>query len=113
MGLVEVLENDSDVHVDHYHVIYDNKASEVDYCQQGVTAVAVTLVFIVRITVWIFDHERFEHVVPPGGSDETKKEVHGPAEGLKVDHVIESPLLPHVAEQEHPDYGVDEGDEGQ
>lgn len=112
MRLVEVLQNDSYVHVDHNHVVDDDETGEVQDRQQWISAVPVRLVPVVGITLGRLHHQRFQDVVPAGGSDQPKEEMHRAAEGLEVDHVVQSALQPDVAEQEHADDGVDEGDEG-
>ena len=41
MGLVEVLEDDGDVHVDDDHEVDDDEGHEVDHGHEGVPAVPV------------------------------------------------------------------------
>ena len=42
-----------------------------------------------------------------------EEELHGPAEGFKVDQVIDSTLVFNVAKDSHPNNCVDECDESQ
>ena len=47
MGLVEVLEDDGDVHVDDDHEVDDDEGHEIDHGHEGVPAVPVRQALIV------------------------------------------------------------------
>lgn len=111
--LVEVLQDDGYVHVDHYHVADDDEAGEVGYGQQGVAAVAVRLAQDEGVAVRRLDHERLQHIVPPGGGHQPEQQLHAPAERLEVHHVVEGSLKLDVAEERHAQDGVDERDQSQ
>ena len=51
MGLVEVLQDDGDVHVDDDHEVDDDERHEEDDGDEGKAAVAVGQGLVVRITV--------------------------------------------------------------
>ena len=54
MGLVEVLQDDGDVHVDDDHEVDDDERHEEDDGDEGKAAVAVGQGLVVRITVrWL------------------------------------------------------------
>lgn len=86
--LVEVLQNDGNVHVDHNHVVDDDEAGEVDDGEEGVPAVAVRLVPVVGIAVGVLDHEGLEHVVPSSRCDQAEEQVHGSAECFEIYHIV-------------------------
>ena len=52
MGLIEILQDDGDVHVDHDHEVDDDKGHEVDDGHEGEAAVPVGKLLVVRVTVW-------------------------------------------------------------
>ena len=66
MGLVEVLQDDGDVHVDDDHKVDDDERDEVDDGHERVAAVAVGQVLEVDVAVRWSDQERLQHVVPSG-----------------------------------------------
>ena len=86
MGLVEVLEDDGDVHVDDDHEVDDDEGHEVDHGHEGVPAVPVrqplvvsrvmihsTLeielgeYLVVRVAPGRRHQQRLQHVVPARG----------------------------------------------
>jgi len=62
--LVEVLQDDGDIHVDHNHVTNDDKTGEICDCQQGGTTVPIWLAVVRRVTVWWLHHQRLQHIIP-------------------------------------------------
>ena len=66
MSLVEVLEDDCDVHVDDDHEVDDDERNEVDDGHERVAAVSVRKFFEVDVAVGRGHQERFQHVVPTG-----------------------------------------------
>ena len=58
MCLIEVLENDGDVHVDHNHEVDDDEGDKVDDGDKGESAIAIWKIFVVGITVWRLGHQR-------------------------------------------------------
>ena len=58
MCLIEVLENDGDVHVDHNHEVDDDEGDKVDDGNKGESAIAIWKIFVVGITVWRLGHQR-------------------------------------------------------
>lgn len=74
--LIEVLQDDGNVHINYNHVADYNKACEIGNCQQWMATIAVLLGAEGRVAVRWLDHQRLQHVVPAGGrheSGETKK----------------------------------------
>ena len=65
MGLVEVLEDDGDVHVDDDHEVDDDEGDEVDHGDEGVAAVAVGQPLVVGVTAGRGHQQRLQDVVPP------------------------------------------------
>lgn len=72
--LVEVLQNDGDVHVNHDHVADYDEAGEIGNCQQWMATIAVLLVIECGIAVWRLYHQRLQHIVPSGRSHEPANE---------------------------------------
>ena len=64
MGLIEILQDDGDVHVDHDHEVDDDKGHKVDDGHEGKAAVPVRKLLIVRVTVGRLGHQRVQHVIP-------------------------------------------------
>ena len=64
MGLIEILQDDGDVHVDHDHEVDDDKGHKVDDGHEGEAAVPVGKLLVVRVTVWRLGHQRVQHVIP-------------------------------------------------
>ena len=50
MGLIEILQDDGDVHVDHDHEVDDDKGHKVDDGYEGEAAVPVGKLRVVRVT---------------------------------------------------------------
>ena len=59
MGLVEVLQDDGDVHVDDDHEVDDDERHEEDDGDEGKAAVAVGQGLVVRITVRWLGRDKF------------------------------------------------------
>ncbi len=66
MSLVEVLQDNGDVHVDDDHEVDDDERHKVDDGHERVAAVAVGKLLEVDVAVWRRHQERFQHVVPAG-----------------------------------------------
>ena len=113
VGLVEVLQEDGDVHVDDNHRGEDDEGDQVERGQHGTAAVAVRQIVIGHVAVGRLDEQRIEDVVPTGAGHQPEEEQHAAPERFKVDHLVESARMDDVTEQSHADDGVDEGDEGQ
>ena len=64
MGLVEVLQDDGDVHVDDDHEVDDDERHEEDDGDEGEATVAVRQTLVVWITVWRLSHQRIQDIVP-------------------------------------------------
>ena len=58
MCLIEVLENDGNVHVDHNHEVDDDEGDKVDDGNKGEPTVTIWKIFVVWITVWRLGHQR-------------------------------------------------------
>lgn len=56
VGLVKVLQDNSDVHVDYNHITDYNETGKVGDGQQGMATVAVLLMVERGIAVWCLDH---------------------------------------------------------
>lgn len=65
MRLIEVLQDDGDVHVDDDHVADDDEGGEVGDGEEGAAAVAVVAV-VAELTLWRLDHKGLQHIVPAG-----------------------------------------------
>ncbi len=65
MSLVEVLQDDGDVHVDDDHEVDDDERDEVDDGHEGVAAVAVGQVLEVDVAIRGSHEEWLQNVVPP------------------------------------------------
>ena len=60
MGLIKVLEDNSNVHIDNNHVADYDERSEIGYCQERVSAVSVHLpTGRSRIAIRWLHHQRF------------------------------------------------------
>ena len=66
MSLIEILENDGDVHVDDDHEVDDDEGHEVDDGDEGEAAVPVGQLLVAGVAVGRLSHQRVQHVVPPG-----------------------------------------------
>ena len=75
MGLVEVLQYDSNIHVDDYHEVDNDEGDKVDDGDKGEAAVSIGKVFVVRITVWWLGHQRVQHVIPARGGHESETNI--------------------------------------
>lgn len=75
VGLVEVLQDDGDVHVDYNHITDYNETGKVGDRQQRMTTVTVLLMVERGIAVWGLDHKRLQYIVPSGRRHESKGEV--------------------------------------
>ena len=75
MGLVEVLQDDGDVHVDDDHEVDDDERHKEDDGDKGEAAVSIRKVFVVRITVWWLGHQRVQHVIPARGGHESETNI--------------------------------------
>ena len=71
VSLIEILQNDGNVHVDHNHEVDNDKGDKVDDGDEGEAAVSIRKVFVVRITVWWLGHQRVQHVIPARGGHES------------------------------------------
>lgn len=56
MGLIEIFQNDRNIHIDDNHIANDNETSKVRYGQQGMTTISICLTIKVRITFWRLYH---------------------------------------------------------
>ena len=56
MGLVEVLQDDGDVHVDDDHEVDDDEGDKVDDGDKRKPAVSIRKIFVVWITAWWLGH---------------------------------------------------------
>lgn len=73
MRLIEILEDNGDVHVNDYHVTNNNERREVGDCQERIAAIAVQLsAGGRRIAIRRLHHQRLEDVVPSGGCHQPK-----------------------------------------
>ena len=75
MSLIEILQNDGDVHVDDNHEVDDDKGDKVDDGDKREATVSVRKVFVVRITVWWLGHQRVQHVIPASGGHESEANI--------------------------------------
>ena len=73
VGLVEVLQNDGDVHVDDNHEVDDDEGDKVDDGDEGEAAVAVGQVLVVGVAVRRLRHQRVQHVVPASRRHQSEK----------------------------------------
>lgn len=86
--LIEIFQNDGNVHINDNHVTDYYETGEVGDGQQGMATIPVGLSVKVWITVRRLYHQRFQHVVPPGRCHEAKQQLHAAAKCLEVYHVI-------------------------
>ena len=79
MSLIEILQNDGDVHVDHNHEVDNDKGDKVDDGNEWETTVSVGKVFVVWITIRRLRHQRVQNVIPAGRGHEsgTNKQTSG------------------------------------
>ena len=117
--LVEVLEDDGDVHVDDDE---EGDEDEGDHEEDGDAAAAAVAVRrlqlravrmrpVVAVALRAAHHERVEDVVPAGGRRQAEQQHEAAAERLEVDDVVERARVTHVTERRHAEDGVDEDDE--
>lgn len=64
VSLIEVLQDDGNVHIDHDHVTDDDETGEVCDCQQWGATVTIWLVVVCWVTVWWLYHQRLQNVIP-------------------------------------------------
>ena len=64
MGLIEILQDDGDVHVDDDHEVDYDEGHKVDDGHEGEAAVSVGKLLVVRVTVRRLRHQRVQHVIP-------------------------------------------------
>jgi len=62
--LVEVFQNDGDVHVDDNHVVDNDEANKIGDGKDGLAAIAVGQIVLILVAVGRLDHQRVKHVVP-------------------------------------------------
>lgn len=62
--LVEVFQNDGDVHVDDNHVVDDDETDKIGDGKDGLAAIAVGQIVLILVAVGRLDHQRVKHVVP-------------------------------------------------
>ena len=67
MGLVEVLQDDGDVHVDDDHEVDDDEGDEVHDGHEGVAAVAVGEALEVGVAIGRGHQQGLQDVVPASG----------------------------------------------
>lgn len=85
MSLIEVLQDDSDVHVNNYHVADDDERGEVRDRQQRISTISVHLPAVRSgIAFWWLHHQRLQHVVPAGRGHQTEQQLHTSTEGFEV-----------------------------
>lgn len=85
MSLIEVLQDDGDVHVDDYHIADDDERGEVRDRQQGVSAISVHLSAVRSgIALGWLHHQRLQHVVPAGRGHQTEQQLHTSTEGFEI-----------------------------
>lgn len=65
MSLIEVLKNDSDVHVDNNHKVDDDEGHKIDDGNKWKSTVSIWKIFVVRIAVGRLGHKRIKHIIPP------------------------------------------------
>ena len=75
MSLIEVLQDDGNVHVDHNHEVDNDKGDKVDDGDEGEATVSVWKMFVVRITVGRLGHQRVQHVIPASGGHESEANI--------------------------------------
>lgn len=113
MGLVEILQQHGDVHVDDDHGREDDERDEIKRGQDGTAAVAVRQVMVGDVAIGRLDEQRVEDVVPSGARHQPEEQQHAASERLEIDHLVDGPRMGDVTKQGHAYDGVDEGDEGQ
>ena len=64
VSLIEVLQDDGDVHVDDDHEVDDDEGDEEDDGDEGVAAVTVGKVLVVVVAIRRSHKQRLQHVVP-------------------------------------------------
>ena len=72
MSLIEILQDDGNVHVDDNHEVDNDERDEVDDGHEGMAAVAVGQPFVIWITVGRSDQQRVKHIVPTSRSHQPK-----------------------------------------
>lgn len=66
MSLIEIFKYNSDVHIDNDHIVDNDETCKIYDGEQRVAAVAVGLIAIMWVAIGIFNHKRFQNVVPTG-----------------------------------------------
>jgi len=64
MSLIEVLQDDGDVHVNDDHEVDDDEGDKEDDGDKGVAAVSVGKVLVVIVTIRRSHQQRLQDVVP-------------------------------------------------
>ncbi len=64
MSLVEVLQDDGDVHVNDDHEVDDDEGDEKDDGDKGVATVAVGKVLVMVVTIRRSHQQRLQDIVP-------------------------------------------------
>ena len=73
MGLIEILQDDGDVHVDDDHEVDYDEGHKVDDGHEGEAAVSVWKLLVVRVTVRRRRHQRVQHIIPASGGHESEE----------------------------------------
>lgn len=71
MCLVKVLQNNSNVHVNHNHKVDDDERHKEDNGDHRVATVAIWLVHVSDVTVRRLGHERVQDIIPASRSDQS------------------------------------------
>lgn len=71
MCLVKVLQNNSNVHVNHNHKVDDDERHKEDNGDHRVATVAIGLVHVSDVAVRRSSHERVQDVIPASRSDQS------------------------------------------
>ena len=91
MSLIEILQNDGNIHVDDNHEVDNDKGDEVDDGNKREAAVSVWKILVVRVTVWRLGHERVQDVIPAcrGHQSRTNKQTSAVRRGRMSAPIIE------------------------
>ena len=73
MGLIEILQDDGDVHVDDDHEVDYDEGHKVDDGHEGEAAVSVWKLLVVRVTVRRLRHQWVQHVIPARRGHESEE----------------------------------------
>lgn len=70
MSLVEIFQDDGNVHVDDNHVVDDDEGDKVDDGHKRVATIPVWQFFKQRVAIWWGDQQWVQHIIPASRRDQ-------------------------------------------